>query len=169
MQMGCIMRPYFRGGARIFFAGGVLEVTTGRFMRGRSPHVQACSPPTLQPPSQRPIAYRQEQNRPKSDSTSPVKSWHIPLGRMRHHLFLHTHIHHRISFHACAPTVAPFHTSQVHRIITLLLAHKHAVAHHHRVNTPELLNPKTINCFAAWEGTQCYTQAQCQDGSQTLP
>ena len=82
MQMGCIMRPYFRGGARIFFAGGVLEVTTGRFMRGRSPHVQACSPPTLQPPSQRPIAYRQQQNRPKSDSTSPVKRWHIPLGRV---------------------------------------------------------------------------------------
>ena len=36
LQMGCIMRPYFRGGTRS--AGGVLEGTTSRFMLGRSPH-----------------------------------------------------------------------------------------------------------------------------------
>ena len=32
MQMGCIMRPYF-------LAQAASEGTTGRFMRGRSPHV----------------------------------------------------------------------------------------------------------------------------------
>ena len=37
MQMGCIMRPYFRGNA--LYAQAASEGTTGRFIRGRSPHV----------------------------------------------------------------------------------------------------------------------------------
>ena len=37
MQMGCIMRPYFRGNA--LYARAESEGTTSRFMRGRSPHV----------------------------------------------------------------------------------------------------------------------------------
>ena len=65
----------------------------------------------------------------------PVELWHIPLGRQLYYLFLHPHIHHGIAFHACAPSVTPFHPREIHRISSLPLAHIHAISQIDRIAT----------------------------------
>ena len=58
----------------------------------------------------------------------PVELWHIPLGRQLYYLFLHPHIHHGIAFHACTPSISPFHPREIYRIASLPFADEDTIA-----------------------------------------
>ena len=69
-----------------------------------------------------------------------IKLRDIALGRELYHLFFYPHIHYRIAFDACAPSISPLGACEVDRVASLSLADKHAVAYYNGIHTSELLN-----------------------------
>ena len=57
-----------------------------------------------------------------------IKLRYIALRWELYHLFFYPHIHYRIAFDACAPSISPLGAREVDRITSLSLADKHAIA-----------------------------------------
>ena len=120
-----------------------------------------------QPPSH---SHPREQGEQKPRAP-PVELRHIPLGRQLYYLFLHPHIHHGIAFHACTPSISPFHPREIHRISSLPLADEDTIAEEYRIagmdsctsHTSSTSNGGRAKAFATREGKEYCSQAQCQD------
>ena len=97
-------------------------------------HPPPPPPHTHLPPQPPSHSHPREQGEQKPRAP-PVELRHISLGRQLYYLFLHPHIHHRIAFHACAPSISPFHPREIHRISSLPLAHIHAISQIDRIAT----------------------------------
>ena len=128
--------------------------------------------PTHLPPQPPSHSYPREQGEQKPRAP-PVELRHIPLGRQLYYLFLHPHIHHGIAFHACTPSISPFHPREIHCISSLPLAHIHAISQIDRIATYTPLD-ETRSIVALRDGhrsraaatharKECYSQAQYQD------
>ena len=91
-------------------------------------------PPHTHLPPQPPSHSHPREQGEQKPCAPPVELRHIPLGRQLYHFFLHPHIHHRIAFHACTPSISPFRPCQINGIATLHFPHIHTIVHYNRVD-----------------------------------
>ena len=78
---------------------------------------------------------------PQCPGASFVELWHIPLWWVLNDLYDAISLHHCVMYHACAPSVPPFHPREIYRIASLPLTHEDAITHHHGVTTLNNIKP----------------------------